>query len=92
MPDPKIPACIPRKELTQILEKTGKYDPHYDTLDAIFEPTSVLIFNPENREMSTLERNLIDVLIGLPKLMGTKELIENLRLIMEQLDEVILGE
>jgi bifunctional DNA-binding transcriptional regulator/antitoxin component of YhaV-PrlF toxin-antitoxin module len=59
-----------------------------DTLYAYFEPESVLIFNPKNREMSTLERNLSDVLIGLPKLMGTKELIENLRLIVEELSKI----
>lgn len=61
-----------------------------DTLDAYFEPTSVLIFNPEGREMSPIEHGLVDVLTNLPKLIGTKKLIEDLRLLIEQLDR--LGE
>ena len=61
-----------------------------DTLDAYFNPESVLIFNPQGREMSPIERSLVDVLIGLPKLgKGTKELVENLKTLVEQLDETV---
>ena len=59
-----------------------------DTLDAYFNPESVLIFNPQGREMSSLERGLVDVLIGLPKLVGTKEMIENLTELVQQLETV----
>lgn len=59
-----------------------------DTLDAYFNPESVLIFNPQGREMSPLERGLVDVLIGLPKLVGTKEMIENLTELVQQLETV----
>ena len=59
-----------------------------DTLDAYFNPESVLIFNPQGRKMSSIERNLVDVLIGLPKLMDTKKMIENLKQHVQQLETV----
>lgn len=62
-----------------------------DTLDAFFNTDSVLIFNPKEREMSPIERNLIGILTGLPQVGNTKErvkeLVENLRTLVEQLDE-----
>jgi len=58
-----------------------------DTLDAFFNPDSVLIFNPQKREMSLIERNLAGILTGLPQMADTKELVENLRTLLEQLDE-----
>lgn len=57
-----------------------------DTLEAHFEPKSVLVLNPQGREMSVIERSLVDVLIGLPRLKDTKELIENLKDLVEQLE------
>jgi len=59
------------------------------TLNAHFNPTSVLIFNPKGRAMSPIERNLVDVLIGLPQLVNTKELVDTLRALLEQLDETV---
>lgn len=62
-----------------------------DTLDAFFNTDSVLIFNPKEREMSPIEHNLIGILTGLPQMTNTKELVkelvENLRTLVEQLDE-----
>lgn len=57
-----------------------------DTMDAIFEPDSVMILNPQARVLSTLERKLIRVLTDLPGLVGTRELIESLREIVNDLD------
>ena len=56
-----------------------------DTMDAIFEPDSVMILNPQTRVLSTLERKLIKVLTDLPGLVDTRELIESLREIVDDL-------
>ena len=56
-----------------------------DTMDAIFEPDSVMILNPQTRELSTLEGKLINVLIRLPGLVDTRELIDSLREIVDDL-------
>lgn len=58
-----------------------------DTLTATFEPDSVMILNPEGREFSDLEGKLVNLLVNLPGLVDTRELIENLRGIIEDLDE-----
>ena len=57
-----------------------------DTLTAHFEQDSVMILNPQTRELSDLEGKLIHVLLNLPKLIDTRELIENLREIVAGLD------
>ena len=57
-----------------------------DTMDAIFEPDSVMVLNPQTRELSTLERKLIKVLTDLPGLVDTRELINSLREIVDDLD------
>jgi len=59
-----------------------------DTLDAHFESKSVLILNPQGREIDPIEQSLIDILIALPKLVGTTKLIENLKILVEKLAEV----
>lgn len=59
-----------------------------DVLDAHFEPGSVLILNPKDRKIGPIEENLIKILIGWPKLVDTQELVENLKGLVEQLDEV----
>ena len=58
-----------------------------DTMDAIFEPDSVMILNPQTRVLSTLERKLIKVLTDLPGLVDTRELINSLREIVDDLDQ-----
>lgn len=58
-----------------------------DTMNAIFEPDSVMILNPEGREFSDLEGKLVKLLVNLPGLVDTRELIENLRGIIEDLDK-----
>ena len=58
-----------------------------DTLTATFEPDSVMILNPEGREFSDLEGKLVNLLVNLPGLVDTRELIENLRGIIEDLDK-----
>lgn len=57
-----------------------------DTMDAIFEPDSVMILNPKTRVLSILERKLIKVLTDLPGLVDTRELINSLREIVDDLD------
>lgn len=57
-----------------------------DVMDAIFEPDSVMILNPQSRELSTLEGKLINVLINLPRFVDTQELIVSLREIVDDLD------
>ncbi len=57
-----------------------------DTLDAYYEPDSVMILNPQNRGLSGLEDKLIGVLTNLPRLIDTRELIESLREIVDGLD------
>ena len=59
-----------------------------DTLTATFEPDSVMILNPEGREFSDLEEKLVNILVNLPGLVDTRELIDNLREIVDQLDFV----
>ena len=58
-----------------------------DVMDTFFNPKSVLIFNPKTREMTAIERTLVGILTGLPQMADTKELVENLRTLVEQLDE-----
>jgi len=58
-----------------------------DIVEAHFEDESLLVINPQNREMTLLEMTLVDVLISLPKLEDTKKLIETLKSIVEQLDK-----
>ncbi len=57
-----------------------------DELVAIFEPDSVLIFNPITRGQSELEEKLTQLLINLPKLVDTRELVESLKGIIADLD------
>jgi hypothetical protein len=57
-----------------------------DTLIAHFEPDSVMILNPQVRQLSDLEGKLINILTNLPRLIDTRELIENLREIVAGLD------
>lgn len=57
-----------------------------DTLIAHFEPDSVMVLNPETRELSDLEGKLIKVLLNFPRLVNTRELIEDLREIVAGLD------
>ena len=59
-----------------------------DKLDAFFNTNSVLIFYPKKRTMTDLERNLVGILTGLPQMADTKELVENLRTLLEQLETV----
>jgi len=59
-----------------------------DTLTATFEPDSVMILNPEGREFSDLEEKLVNILVNLPGLVDTRELIDNLREIVDHLDFV----
>ncbi len=56
-----------------------------DTMDAIFEPDSVMILNPQNRQLSALEGKLIGILTALPGLVDTRELIDSLREIVDDL-------
>ncbi len=56
-------------------------------MQAIYEPDSVLVLNPITREQSELEEKLTQLLISLPKLVGTRELVESLKGIIEDLDE-----
>ncbi|GAH53654.1 unnamed protein product [marine sediment metagenome] len=58
-----------------------------DVLLAIYESDSVLIFNPITREQSELEEKLTQLLISLPKLVGTRELVESLKGIIADLDD-----
>lgn len=58
-----------------------------DVMLATFEPDSVLVLNPSNRVQPELEEKLVQLLIGLPKLKSTRELIESLRGIIEDLDK-----
>lgn len=60
-----------------------------DSLDGFFNPDSVLIFNPKKRKISPIECTLIEILIGLPQLMDTRELVEDLRALVEQLDKIV---
>ena len=55
-------------------------------MDAIFEPDSVMILNPQARQLSILEGKLIGVLTNLPGLIDTRELIDSLREIVNDLD------
>lgn len=55
---------------------------------AHFEPDSVMILNPEVRQLSDLEGKLINVLTNLPRFIDTRELIDNLREIVDQLELV----
>lgn len=57
-----------------------------DTLDAHYEPDSVMILNPQTRELSCLEGKLIGLLTNLPRLVDTRELVESLREIVADLD------
>lgn len=57
-----------------------------DTLKAHFEPDSVMVLNPDTRELSDLEDKLIKVLLNFPRLVDTRELIEDLREIVAGLD------
>lgn len=57
-----------------------------DTMLAHFEPDSVMVINPQVRELSDLEGKLVHVLINLPRLIDTRELVENLREIVAGLD------
>ena len=59
-----------------------------DTMLATFEPDSVLILNPSTRVQSELEMQLVQLLVRLPKLKDTRELIESLRGIIEDLDKI----
>jgi len=59
-----------------------------DTMLATFEPDSVLILNPSTRVQPELEMQLVQLLVRLPKLKKTRELIESLRGIIEDLDKI----
>lgn len=58
-----------------------------DWLQPFFEPDSVLVLNPATREQSELEEKLTQLLINLPKLVGTRELVESLKGIIADLDQ-----
>ena len=45
-----------------------------------------MVLNPETRELSDLEGKLIKVLLNFPRLVNTRELIEDLREIVAGLD------
>lgn len=58
-----------------------------DTIQATFEPDSVLVLNPITREQTELEEKITQLLINLPGLVGTRELVESLKGIIEDLDD-----
>jgi len=58
-----------------------------DTMITLFEEHSMMVVYPENREVSELENKLSNVLINLPSLTDTRELVNDLREIVADLDE-----
>jgi len=61
-----------------------------DVIQATFESDSVLVLNPATRVQSLLEMKLTQLLINLPKLVGTRELVESLKGIIEDLDDLVI--
>ena len=62
-----------------------------DVMLATFASDSVLILNPSNRVQPELEEKLVQLIIKLPGLLGTQELIYSLKGIVRDLERIAIG-